>query len=239
MINEHSGDDQDLDPDRTPVQRAIDAHRHSTRQPNDLTPDERQLVEDTLPWLDAVRDAAQLAIAGPPSEPDTGVGPPVPVRPDDPVALMLGLVPDPDVLVNGRKLADARKRARLNLGQLVDRLRARGWEVTAPVALEWEFGQLALPPALITAIAEELAVDDDSLLATAPTRREQRDLFDDQRIRAYLADWAAEAGVEPEWLRDRASATLAAAAHRNRTSGSVEALLDVLRTLRSIPDFLE
>jgi hypothetical protein len=64
-------------------------------------------------------------------------------------------------------------------------------------------------------------------------------LFDDQRIQAYLADWAAETGVEPDLLRDRASATLAAAAHRNRTGGSVEALLDVLRTLRSIPDFLD
>ena len=59
------------------------------------------------------------------------------------------------------------------------------------------------------------------------------------RISAFLADWAAETGRDLGLLRQRASATFAAAAHRNRTGGSVDALLDVLRTFRAIPDFLD
>ncbi len=240
MTSDYGTDEQELDPDSTPIQRAIHARRqgHAPSDPG-LDPDDQQLVDDIFPWLDAVHDAARQTVF----EQDSGAELPapeqVPVRADDPVALMLGLVPDPAVVVNGRKLAAARKRARLDLGQLVDRLRTRGWDVTTQEGLQWEFGHLQLPPALITAIAEELSIEDDALLTTPPAPRRHEDLFDDQRIQAFIADWAAEAGVEPDLLRERASATLAGAAHRNRTGGSAEALLDVLRTLRSIPDFLD
>ncbi|GAA3432255.1 hypothetical protein [Kutzneria kofuensis] len=188
------------------------------------------------PWLDAVNVAAELA-----AEEQDRSGPPTrePVRHDDPVALMLGLVPDPGVLVDGRKLAAARKRSRLDLRQLVTRLNARGWEVTMQEAFKWELGRPALAPALITAIAEELSVGDDALLTAVQPTGGMDDLFDDQRIQAFLSDWAAEAGVQPAVLRQRASSTLADAAHRNRTGGSVEALLGVLRQFRSIPGFLD
>ncbi|WP_410644616.1 hypothetical protein [Amycolatopsis sp. lyj-346] len=193
--------------------------------------------DEVDPWLDAVNVAAELA-----AEEQERTGPPTrePVRHDDLVALMLGLVPDPDVLVDGRKLAAARKRSRLDLRQLVTRINARGWEVTMQEAFKWEMSRPALAPALITAIAEELSVGDDALLTAAaqPTSGVD-DLFDDQRIQAFLSDWAAEAGVQPAVLRQRATATLAGAAHRNRTGGSVEALLGVLRQFRSIPGFLD
>ena len=238
--NDHERDEQGSDPDSTPIQRAIRARRHG-HIPSDpaLGPDDQQLVDDILPWLDALHEAAQQTIL----EPQPDVEPPaaaqVPVRADDPVALLLGLVPDPAVVVNGRKLAAARKRARLDLGQLVDHLRARGWDVTTQQGLQWELGQPQLPPALIAALAEELSVEDDALLAAPSTRREHTDLFDNQRIQAFITDWAAEAGIEPDLLRERTSATLAGAAHRNRTAGSIEALLDVLRTLRSISEYLD
>jgi hypothetical protein len=240
MSNDHQRDKQGSDADSTPIQRAIHARRqgHAPSDPA-LGPDDQRLVDDILPWLDALHEAAQQTVL----EPQPDAGPPaaaqVPILADDPVALMLGLVPDPAVVVNGRKLAAARKRAHLDLGQLVDRLRARGWDVTTQQGLQWELAHPQLPPALITAIAEELLVEDDALLATPSTRREYTDLFDNQRIQAFIADWAAEAGIEPGLLLERTSATLAGATHRNRTGGSVEALLDVLRTLRSIPDYLD
>jgi transcriptional regulator with XRE-family HTH domain len=108
---------------------------------------------------------------------------------------MLGLVPDPDVLVDGRKLAAARKRSQMDLRQLVSRINARGWEVTMQEALKWELGRPALAPALITAIAEELSVGDDALLTAVRPTGGVDDLFDDQTIQAFLSDWAAEAGV--------------------------------------------
>ncbi|WP_410617097.1 hypothetical protein [Amycolatopsis sp. lyj-109] len=188
------------------------------------------------PWLDAVNVAAELA-----AEEKDRTGPPTrePVRHDDPVALMLGLVPDPGVLVDGRKLAAARKRSQLDLRQLVARINARGWDVTMAEAFKWEIGSPALAPALITAIAEELSVGDDALLTAVQPTGGIDDLFDDQRIQAFLSDWAAEAGVQLAELRQRATSTLAGAAHRNRTGGSVEALLAVLRQFRSIPGFLD
>ena len=240
MSNDHEREEQGIDPDSTPIQRAIRAQRHG-HAPSDpaLGPDDQQLVDDILPWLDVLHEAARYTVLKPQPDAEPPAAAQVPVRADDPVALMLGLVSDPAAVVNGRKLAAARKRARLDLGQLVDRLRARGWDVTTQQGLQWELGHYQLPPALITAIAEELSTREGALLAAPPTRREHADLFDNPRIQAFIADWAAEAGVEPGLLRERTSATLAGAAHRNRTSGSVEALLDVLRTLRSIPDYLD
>lgn len=205
----------------------------SRQRTDDEAPDAHDEMD---PWLEALNDAAELA-----AEEQERTGPPTrePVRHDDPVALMLGLVPDPNVLVDGRKLAAARKRARLDLRQLVTRLGSRGWEVTMQEALKWELGRLSLAPSLVTAIAEELSVGDDVLLTVAKPATGMDDLFDDQRIQAFLSDWAAEAGVKPAVLRHRATSTLAGAGHRNRTGGSVEALLGVLRQLRSIPGFLD
>lgn len=233
-----SGRSRDHDPDSTPVERALDAHRHGDTLDTTLEPDDQALVDDLLPWLDALRAAAAETAA----EQSSPSGPPAarePVRADDPVALMLGLVADPDTVVEGRKLARARKQAGLDLGQLVDRLRLRGWDVTTREGLRWELAETALPPALVTAIASELAVSDTVLLTTPKAANDLHDLFSDARISTFLADWAAESGLELGVLRQRASSSLIGAAHRNRTAGSVDALLDVLRTLRAIPDFLD
>ncbi len=238
--NDYERGEHSSDPDSTPIQRAIRAWRQGYDHPDPaLGPDDQQLVDDILPWLDALHEAAQQAVLEPQLDAEPPAAGQFPVRADDPIALMLGLVPDPAVVVNGRKLAAARKRTHLDLGQLIDRLRARGWDVTTQQGLQWELGHPQLPPALIAAMAEELSVEDHALLTAPPARREHADLFDNQRIQAFIADWAAEAGVEPGLLRERTSATLAGAAHRNRTGGSIEALLDVLRTLRSIPDYLD
>src|ERR1043165_8752868 len=105
MGNSHGRDDHDVDPDSTPLQRAIDARRRGqARSDDDLTSDEQQLVDDILPWLDALQETD-----GKQSNSDPAPTTNAPVRHDDPVALMLGLIPEPDVVLNGRKLAAARK----------------------------------------------------------------------------------------------------------------------------------
>lgn len=235
MTDGNAANEQRHDPDATPVQRAL--HNCRAELPTDecyLDPEDQQLFDDVLPWLDAIHDAAlNLAFD---LEAEVQPAKRVPVRADDPVALMLGLVPDPAVVVSGSKLAKVRKSARLNLEQFVGRLRARGWEVTVQQCFRWEIGRPELSPALITAIAEELSVDDDALLDQGQRgANEYAEILDDQRIADFITDWASESGLEPELVRKRVSKTLATAAHRNRTGGSVESMLDVLRTLRSIP----
>jgi hypothetical protein len=238
MTDDRVWPDHPLDPDSTPLERALAAHRHGLMPDTALNTDEQQLIDDLLPWLEAFQDATEQASAdaSAASAPQTS---PEPVLADDPVALMLGLVPDPASVVGGPKLKQARQRAGLKLPQLSDRLRTRGWNVTTGECLRWEMVPAALPPALVTAIADELNVSDTALLATHDGGNELNDLLDDARISAFLSDWAAEIAVEPGTLRGRTASMLASGAHRNRTAGSVEALLGVLRTMRSIPNFLD
>ena len=108
-----------------------------------LTVGERELLDSLTPWLQALKDAT-----GPDREERSADAiRRTPVRKDDPIALMLGLVPSQETVVDGRKLAAARKVAKLNLLQLVKRLVERGWEVDTATAFAWEQGNLPVAPA--------------------------------------------------------------------------------------------
>ncbi|GAA1292184.1 helix-turn-helix domain-containing protein [Saccharothrix xinjiangensis] len=225
------------DPELTSIDHAFHALRRNRPIPPDLDLDdaERQLVDDLTPWLDALEAAAHA----PPQAQKTPSGGPPPVRHDDPVALMLGLVPDPNIALDGNRLSIARKKAKLNLAEFLQRLNERGWEVTIQQTFQWEQGTTALAPALIDAIADELGVDRQALLASAAVPSERDDLFDDSRVRAFLSQWADEAEVTVDFLRDRTAKMLATAAYRNKTSGSVDGLLGVLQVLKEIPNLLD
>ena len=86
---------------------------------------------------------------------------------EDPVAAMLGLVPDPDFTLDRNALTRARKNAGLKIGQVSDRLRERGWDVGRNDVFRWE-NQTAVdvPPALIQALAATLRVEPQRLIAT-------------------------------------------------------------------------
>jgi hypothetical protein len=74
----------------------------------------------------------------------------------DPVAAMLGLIPDPRCALDPKALARARKNARLKSSELANRLVARGWDVQVRDIFRWENQSAAeVAPALIKAIAEE------------------------------------------------------------------------------------
>jgi len=230
------------DDDRTPFERALEARRRGAPTPP-LDTDLQQLVDDLTPWLEALHAAAaELAEETPLSplnEEPHQHSVPEPVRADDPVALMLGLVADPAVAVDGRKLTMARKKAGLDLKDLVRQLRYRGWTVDTKQALRWQTGTTPLSPALIRAIAQELAVDESALLARPSGGQAVNVLFEDARISAFLAEWARELHIMPTELRHQLTGLLAGANQRKGTTGSPDTLLAILKTLRAIPDFLD
>jgi transcriptional regulator with XRE-family HTH domain len=237
MTSDRSRPERDHDPDAAPLDHAFQALRRGRPVPPELelTDVQRQLVDDLAPWLNHLETAALDELTEENSVPEASP----PVQHDDPVALMLGLVPDPDISLDGQKLTNARKKANINLAQLCDRLNQRGWNIRVKHAFQWERSAFPLAPALIDAIADELGVDRKTLLSQKAYRQPSDDLFDDARVHAFLARWAEEEQVSVDFLRERTSKTLAAAVYRNRSTGSADALLGVLGILKEIPNFLD
>lgn len=88
-----------------------------------------------------------------------------PALEDDPVAAMLGLVPDDECRLDSAALAHARKRARLNVSELAARLRLRGWEFDKGDVFRWETRTARnVPPAVVQAIADILGTPVDRLI---------------------------------------------------------------------------
>ena len=88
---------------------------------------------------------------------------------EDPVAAMLGLLPDPAYALDPAKLKQARKVARLQTSDLVARLTSRGWSVNKTDLFRWENQSAAdVAPALIKALAEETGTNSDLLVTKQP-----------------------------------------------------------------------
>jgi hypothetical protein len=212
---------------------AIAARRAGEPVTQHLTVDERELLDSLTPWLRALKDAT-----GPDREERSADAiRRTPVRTDDPIALMLGLVPSQETVVDGRKLAAARKVAKLNLLQLVKRLVERGWEVDTATAFAWEQGNLPVAPAIVNAIAEELHVSSEALLTRQGRVEPLAELFDDQSIVAFLDQWAHDIDTSASALRAECLSILATSGRRNSTIASVETLLKILGHLKDVPGF--
>jgi hypothetical protein len=92
-----------------------------------------------------------------------------PALEDDPVAAMLGLVPDGECRLDSAALSRARKRAGLNVSDVAARLRDRGWEFGRSDVFRWETRTaIEVPPAVVQAIADTLSTPVDNLIS-APT----------------------------------------------------------------------
>ena len=90
---------------------------------------------------------------------------------EDPVAAMLGLLPDPAYALDSAKLKRARKVARLQTSDLVARLTTRGWTVDNTDLFRWENQSTAdVAPALIKALAEETGTNSDLLVTKQPKK---------------------------------------------------------------------
>jgi transcriptional regulator with XRE-family HTH domain len=212
----------------------LDAASRRTSHAAGLTEEEQDLLATISDWLPGLPDALVDFEAVTEAEAGTRQ----PVRPDDPIAQMLGLVEDPAVRLDGRRLASVRKAAGLNIADLAQHLQQRGWDVTIAIVSAWERNRTSPPPATINAIAEELAVTSDALLAAGPSNAQTLDvLFDDQLIAAFLDEWSREVNIPAEKLAAQSKRLLATAGKRNATSATPQTLLAILRHFRNLPGF--
>ena len=162
-----------------------------------------------------------------------------PPREMDPIAIALGLVPGPDDILGSAELKRARERAKLDLAQLLERLRDRGWDLTGKEVLDWHKSNTSVAPALMEAIAQTLEVPVRALRGRTPRYSDAgaEDYLDDVVIERYLHEWAAEIGQDVQEVRERAQQTLVSLNFRNRDSISRDDVLRILRALRRIdPD---
>lgn len=84
----------------------------------------------------------------------------------DPVAAMLGLVPDASFRLDSTAFTQQCSRRSVRPTRLAERLRARGWKVDAADVFRWQSSVASdVSPALIRAIAEELSISPDKLVA--------------------------------------------------------------------------
>jgi hypothetical protein len=82
----------------------------------------------------------------------------------DPVAAMLGLVPDPSRSLDRESLQRVLQSAGVRISTLAQKLSQRGWEVATRDVFNWQTrDNAAVPPALIQAIAEIAGVSPEEL----------------------------------------------------------------------------
>lgn len=91
-----------------------------------------------------------------------------PALEQDPVAAMLGLVPDDECRLDRAALTRARKAARLSVSDLAAGLRQRGWEFDNGDVFRWETRSAAdVPPAVVQAIADLLGTPLGNLISSS------------------------------------------------------------------------
>jgi transcriptional regulator with XRE-family HTH domain len=112
----------------------------------------------------------------------------------DPVAAMLGLIPDPHIGLDSGALSRARKNAKLKPSDIAERLHARGWDVGARDVFRWENQtQSDVGPALIRAIAEVIGVRPEQLTTDRGSSAEREafsSIFNSRRFQALVDRWA-------------------------------------------------
>lgn len=117
----------------------------------------------------------------------------------DPVAAMLGLVPDRAQSLNGAALRSAMQAAGLQVSMLARKLTERGWDVATRDVFNWQTrGDATVPPALIQAIAEETGTASDSLTidrGESATHRALKSVTSSPRFRALAERWARLRGT--------------------------------------------
>lgn len=91
-----------------------------------------------------------------------------PALADDPVAAMLGLLPDSECRLSSAALSRARKRAQLSISDVAARLRQRGWEFDKTDVFRWETRTATdVPPAVVQAVADILGSPVDDLISAS------------------------------------------------------------------------
>lgn len=204
------------------VERYLDYLAGRAQSPPDLA----GLPEADAAQIVALFHAAELlwlADAAPPIE-------------DDPVAAMLGLVPDPSLALDPKKVERARKRTHIKPSAVADRLNARGWEVTPSEVFDWQrHAHPDIPPALIDALADVLGTSPEALTSaheetTMPPAINE--VLDDSRFETLVARWGQLSGMAPASARSSLKTKMLATVRRgdhltaNQWFGVLEALVE-------------
>ena len=164
----------------------------------------------------------------------------------DPVAAMLGLVPDSNLALDASKLIRICKRARLEPSSLAARLSARGWQVQPRDVFRWQTGSTSdVSPALIAAIADEAGVQIEELTArdaAEPARSALAGLVKSSAFQALVARWARVQGVSIALANSQLESRMMATVYRgdrvdpDQMLDSLEALVRARETAKSARD---
>lgn len=159
-----------------------------------------------------------------------------PTLDDDPVAAVLGLVPDPECRLDSAALSRTRKRAGLTVSDVAQRLRERGWEFEKGDVFRWETRTAVdVPPAVVQAIADILSTPVDGLIAASSSLSAPDHLAAVRRHPLFeqLVDrWARVQRVSPAVALATLDSRMLATVHRGEQPDAEQLLrsLDALVT---------
>lgn len=158
----------------------------------------------------------------------------------DPVAAMLGLVPDSSRSLNAPGLKQAIQSAGLQVSTLAQKLAERGWDVLTRDVFNWQTrGDATVPPALIQAIADVIGTTPDKLMidrGEAPGHRALRAVTSSPTFQSLAARWAILRGTTISLGASALEARLAASVFRgsepneDQMLASLEALVTALES---------
>lgn len=166
------------------------------------------------------------------------VGRGAPALADDPVAGMLGLVPDRECSLDSKALSRLRKRTGLTVSDVAARLRARGWDFQVGDVFRWEMRSASdVAPATVQAIAEILGVQIEDLMA-GPSTTAGQDWFAEIRrnpVFTQLADrWAKVRHVPQVTAVAALESRMAATVHRGEHPDADQMLRSLEVLVRSV-----
>lgn len=197
-------------------------HRERILQEPQLSDQDR---EDLHTLLD-IADEVWLSAKGAPS------------LKDDPVAAMLGLVPEPECRLVPASLARARKRARLTVSELAERLQGKGWDFDKGDVFRWETRTAAdVPPAVIQAIAAILGSPVDQLVSSSASESLPAQILaalKDPLFKHLVARWAKARSLSESVATAMLEGRMLATVHRGDPDAK-----QLLRSLESLVDSVE
>lgn len=158
----------------------------------------------------------------------------------DPVAAMLGLVPDGTCSLNGLALKQALKTAGLQVSMLAQKLTDRGWDVSTRDVFNWQTrNDATVPPALIQAIADVTGTAPEKLMidrGESPSHRALKSVTSSPAFQALAERWARLRGTTISLSSSALEARLAASVFRGsqpneaQMLASLEALVEALES---------
>jgi hypothetical protein len=150
---------------------------------------------------------------------------------NDPVAAMLGLIPDRECSLDPKALTRARKRAGLKISDVAARLRARGWMTQDADVFRWETRSAGdVTPAVVQAIAEVLGTAVENLIL-APESDTSGSLFAEIRqhplFEQLVSRWAQARNVPRAVATATLESRMIATVHRGANPDADQLLLSL------------